>query len=71
MVFPSFNNRENMTIGGLCQRVLVTNRTFKAASIDFRKQEWQCSITSKLNSTFGMIGKAMADKMTQAYPLKN
>ena len=63
MLFPSFNSRENMTIGGLSHRVLVTNRRFKAASIHFRKQEWKCSIASKLNSTFGTIGKAMADKI--------
>ena len=62
MLFPSFNSRDNMTIGGLSHRVLV-NRTFKAAPIHFRKQEWQCSIASKLNSTFGTIGKAMADKI--------
>ena len=60
-----------MTIDGLCQRVLITNHRFKAASIDFRKQEWQRNIISKLDSTFGTIGKAMADKMTQTYPLKS
>ena len=31
-VFPSFNSRENITIGGLWSRVLITDHRFKAAS---------------------------------------
>ena len=51
-----------------------TNRRFKAASCTFVKKndtKLMYNIISKMNSTFGMIGKAMTDKLTETVDGKN
>jgi hypothetical protein len=50
---------------------LNTDHGFKAAFQTLENKNGNDSITSKLNSTFGGIGKATADKMTAKVIGKN
>ena len=53
-----------MTIGVLSNRVLITDRGFKAASWTLENENGNVQVTLKLNLTFGTIGNATVDKMT-------
>jgi len=50
---------------------LNTDRGFKAAFRTLENKNGNDSVTLKLNSTFGRIGKATADKMTAKVVGKN
>ena len=58
-----------MTIGAIS--ILITDRELQSSFLDFRKAKVvMSSMTSGLNSTSEMIGKATTDKMTAKSPVK-
>ena len=63
-ILPFFYRHENKTIG-----VLIADCGLK--QLYFRKKMIMYNIISKMNSTFGTIGKATTDKLTEMVDGKN
>jgi len=64
-IFSSFNHCKNMMIGALSSEFCIQIVDLKQLPGLRKTKMVMYSITSKLNSTFGMISKAMTDKLSQ------